>query len=80
MSIDHIGALTAGHLGKRIRIPDLHQPGTDWDAPKVAIEGTLDSLASARSWGGPQCWVKLSPRSAALDTPLPLSWPCEVLS
>ena len=73
-----VGDLTARHIGKRIRIPGLHQPGADWDAPKVAVEGKLDKLVSV-TFGRGEVWVALTPKAVALDRPLPLDWACEVL-
>ena len=72
-----IGDLTARHLGRTISIPNLHQPGADWDAPKVTVTGKLDKLTSV-PFGCGEVWVGLSPKTVQLDRPLPLTWPCEV--
>ncbi len=69
--------LTPRHFGHTIAIPDLHQPGTDWDAPKVTVGGLLTGLSWAR-YDRAMVWVRLAPKSAALDTPLPLTWPCRI--
>lgn len=74
--VRRIGDLSARHIGMRITIPDLHQPGEDWDAPRVSVSGRLDGLTSA--YGKLEVWVKLRPKTVELDRPLPISWPCEV--
>ena len=77
--VRRIGDLTARHFGRTIRIPDLHQPGEDWDGPKVVVTGKLDGLASV-PYGRGEVWVRLAPKTASLDRPLPLTWPCELVS
>ena len=72
-----IGDLTARHLGRTISIPNLHQPGADWDAPKVTVTGKLDGLTRV-TFGAGEVFVKLLPKGVALDRSLPLTWPCEV--
>lgn len=42
--VNCVGDLSARHLGKRITIRDLHQPGEDWNAPRVSVSGTLDGI------------------------------------
>lgn len=71
-----VGDLSARHLGKRVTIRNLHQPGEDWNAPRVSVSGTLDGIA--RPGIGVGVWLKLKPNAANLDCPLPLDWPCEV--
>jgi hypothetical protein len=72
-----IGDLTVRHLGCRIRIPDLHQPGTDWDAPKVTVEGTLIGLRLATFGLVRACWVDIRPQEQ-LDSPLLPNHPCHI--
>ncbi len=79
-TVTTIGDLAARHLGQKVRIPYLHQPGTDWDAPKVAVTGTLDKLSRPGFFSKGQCWVGLTPISVRLDRPLPLTWPCFLVS
>ena len=71
------GDLSESHIGRRIQIHGLHQPGTDWDSPKVTVTGTLQGLRRAADHRA--VWVDLSPRTAALDSPLPPSWLVDVL-
>ena len=39
-----VGALTAAHLGHHVRIPDLIQPGHDYDEPRAETTGRLTGL------------------------------------
>ncbi len=72
-----VGDLSARHLGRKISIPNLHQPADDFDAPTVTVTGKLIGLTlPGMGWG--QVWVNLSPKGVSLDRVLPLTWPCEV--
>ena len=69
-----VGDLTARHLGRRIRLDGLHQPGLDWDAPRVSVEARLVGISQA--WG-PGLRLHLRPANLAwvlvsLDTPITL--------
>jgi hypothetical protein len=61
--------------GTQIRIPDLHMPGLDFDAPHVTVTGRLYSMR--RTLGG---WLLDVRRTHAgpslLDTPIPGTHPC----
>lgn len=73
-----VGDLTPRHFGRRIEIPDLHQPGTDFDDPKVTVTGLLRGLSSAHGTRG--VWVTFSPSSpSALNRPLPIDHPVRVI-
>lgn len=80
-TVKTVADLRSKHLGRQIRIPDLHQPGEDFDV-KVTVTGTLDALQHASTWWGraPSVWVRLRPKRADLDTPLPLTHPCYLVS
>jgi len=63
-----------------IRIPDLVQPGQDFDAPRVSVTGRYYGMrpASPGWW-----WLDVRLRSGGLmqlDSPLPQSHPCFLVS
>ena len=69
-----VGDLTARHLGRRIRLDGLHQPGTDWDAPRVSVEARLVGMHRS-PWEGIE--LRLVPAQSAwpyfaLSTPVTL--------
>ena len=68
-----VGDLTVRHLGRRIRLDNLMQPGLDWDAPRVSVEARLVGISQA--WG-PGLRLHLRPALAwalvSLDTPITL--------
>jgi len=71
----------AKHLGKRVEIPGLHQPGADWDAPKVSVTGRVVGLRPVLGPFAavtPAVWVDLVPRGQ-LDRPLPIGHPVLLL-
>ena len=39
-----VGQLTAAHLGRHVRIPDLIQPGHDYSEPRAETTGRLTGL------------------------------------
>lgn len=74
-----VGDLTARHLGKRIRIPGLHQPGADWDAPHVTVEGRLNGMRAVGDFINSRA-VRLELSGASMHDIITLSHPCEVLT
>lgn len=67
-TVQCVAHLAKHHEGKPIRIPDLQQPGLDFDAPRVTVRGRYYGRRPAE--GG---WWWLDVR---LRTPLPPSHPC----
>lgn len=72
-----VGSLTANHIGRLIQIRGLHQPGLDWAAPKVTVTGTLDGIRRSSDYRA--VWLDISPKAAALDSPLPIDWFVDLL-
>lgn len=74
-TVTTVGDLTVKHLEMAIRIPNLHRPGEDFDAPRVAITGKLWGIQA--SAGGVRLDVRRSRwDSLLIDTPLPAIHPC----
>ena len=73
-TVSTVADLTKHHEGKPIRIPDLQQPGLDFDAPSHRRGGTTAAPGRGR------LVVARRPapqrRRPLLDTPLPPSHPC----
>ena len=79
-TIQTVADLTPKHLGKVIRIPDLQQPGLDFDAPRVTITGRYYGRAPV-----PGGWWRMDVRLRGggvlqLDTPVPGNHPCYLTS
>ena len=73
------GSLQAQDLGRRVRVEGLHQPGTDWDAEKVTVEGILTGY-HARDTGLSRARVDLTLRPEPnADLRLPADHPVHVL-
>ena len=75
-TVSTVAHLTKHHEGKPIRIPDLQQPGLDFDAPRVTVRGRYYGMRPAE---GGWWWLDVRLRSGGvplLDTPLPPSHPC----
>lgn len=73
-----IGDLTARHLGQRIRIPGLHDPRSDWDAPEITVEGVLTWMGEA-GLGRGTVLIRLRKATGAFHEVLTLDHPCEVI-
>ena len=74
------GGLSVLDLGHRVRVENLHQPGTDWDAPKVTAEGVLIGyhVRGGTTWSEPTVRLILRPEQDA-DLRLYAHYPVTVL-
>lgn len=72
-TVTTVSDLGVKHLGKMLRIPDLHQPSADFDAPKVTVTAKLLGLTLAAN--DRMAFIKTRP-AQVIDGPIWRDHPC----